>query len=149
MRRPIVLLVIPLLLAACDQNPPASDAAASTEAAPVASEPAQQQPADSVAPAESDIAPIVGRWSYDGPACTGPTQITADTFEGAENSCTFDNLSVGEDGTITASMSCSSQGETSKEQLAMTPIFGPAGEGIRLNYLDRGGDPVNVFRCAK
>ena len=29
----------------------------------------------------------------------------------------------------------------------MEPLFGPQGEGIRLSYLDRGGDPVTVFSC--
>lgn len=44
-------------------------------------------------------------------------------------------------------MSCQSEGQATSERIKMEPLFGPQGEGIRLSYLDRGGDPVTVFSC--
>ena len=139
MRQLVLALSIPLLLAACDQNP-----------APPGSETASQDVArvETPAPAAADPAtPLFGRWAADLSKCGTPIVISASRFEGAENICDITELAENADGTFTASLSCTGEGQTISERIEMTPIFGPTGEGIRLNYLDRGGDPVTVFRC--
>jgi hypothetical protein len=135
----VLSLPVILSLAACGGNAP--ETAASTP-------PAAETPATPAATtAEPDAAPLFGSWGYDAPACTSPIVISASAFEGAENSCEISGFEQNGDGSFTASLSCSSQGQTANERIAMTPIFGPQGEGVRLAYLDRGGDPVTVFRC--
>jgi hypothetical protein len=132
-----------LSLAGCGQNESQPQAPASE--LPAAAAPAAPAAA---APASADTAPLFGRWASDPANCANlAIAISADSFEGAENSCKIASLSDNGDGSFTASLDCASQGQTSSERVAMTPIFGPAGEGVRLSYLDRGGDPVTVFRC--
>jgi hypothetical protein len=139
LRRLLLACSIPLILSACDQNPaPPQSAAQATPASAPAS-----QPAD----ADSETAPLFGRWAADLSNCGTPIVISATSFEGAENICDITEFADNGDGSFTASMSCTGEGQTVTERIAMTPLFGPAGEGIRLNYLDRGGDPVTVFRC--
>ena len=144
MRRHLTVLLLPLVLAACDTNTPAP-----TSEQP-ASEPAAQTPATpaaSAAPA-SDTAPLFGTWGVDAPVCSMPIVIAETSFQGAENSCDITELADNGDGTFTASLACLSEGESANERISMEPIFGPVGEGLRLTYLDRGGDPVVVFRCS-
>jgi hypothetical protein len=116
---------------------------------PAATAPAEAATAPAGTPAApaSDAAPLFGSWGFDAPACSSPILISATSFEGAENTCEIGGFTDNGDGSFTASLDCSSQGQTANERVAMTPIFGPQGEGIRLSYLDRGGDPVTVFRC--
>jgi hypothetical protein len=135
----VLSLPVIISLAACGGNAPETVASA-----PPATE-AAATPA--VTTAEPDVAPLFGSWGYDAPACTSPIVISASAFEGAENSCEISGFEQNGDGSFTASLSCSSQGQAANERVAMTPIFGPQGEGVRLAYLDRGGDPVTVFRC--
>ena len=144
--RPILLaLVLPLALAACDNSPkPAATTPAEQPAAGAPAAPAPAAPAGDAA-----LAPVIGTWGFDAPACTAPITIAANAFEGAENSCEISGWTDNGDGTMTAAMTCNSQGQTASESIKMTPLFGPAGEGIRLAYVDRGGDPVTVFRCKK
>ena len=139
MRKLVLVLSIPLLLAACDQNPaPPTSEAPSADVARV----------ETPAPAATDpAAPLFGRWAADLSNCGAPIVISASRFEGAENICDITELADNGDGTFTASLTCTGEGQTVSERIAMTPIFGPPGEGIRLSYLDRGGDPVTVFRC--
>ena len=146
MRRLVLALSLPLFLAACDQ-PPKQPA---PEAATPAANTAEAAPA-TPAPAP-DTAPLFGIWAADLSWCAGdgegfPITITETRFEGRENSCDITELADSGDGAFTATLACSSEGQSTTEKVAMEPIFGPAGEGIRLNYLDRGGDPVTVFRC--
>lgn len=145
MRRFLPLLALPLLLAACDQNatPPAAEVPAvdATVAAP-----AQPQPAPAET-AELDLAPLSGNWAASPANCATPIVISPTAFEGAENVCEITQWTDNGDGSLTAAMTCQAAGETNSESIRMTPIFGPTGEGIRFEYLDRGGDPVTVFRC--
>lgn len=148
MRRHLPILVLPLLLAACDNNPPAQSSgqpAAEAPAAPATEAPAAEAPASSTP--DADTAPLFGSWAVDVPACTSPIVISATSFEGAENTCDITELADNGDGTFTASLACTSQGQSASERIALEPIFGPVGEGVRLTYLDRGGDPVVLFRC--
>jgi hypothetical protein len=147
LRRFPFVLSVPFLLAiaACGQNPP--EAPSSTQPAATAPAEAATAPAGTPAAPASDAAPLFGSWGFDAPACSSPILISATSFEGAENTCEIGGFTDNGDGSFTASLDCSSQGQTANERVAMTPIFGPQGEGIRLSYLDRGGDPVTVFRC--
>ena len=143
----LAVVVLPLLLAACDggtPTPPAADTPAPAPAVEV------QQPAatvEPVAPArELDLQPVVGSWGFDAPTCSAPIAIDGTSFRGLENVCEVTGWTVDGD-TYTATMTCTGEGTTTSERLAMTALFGPQGEGLRLNHLDRGGDPVLVFRC--
>jgi hypothetical protein len=108
-------------------------------------------PAATTRPAEAaenpDFAALFGTWGYDAPACSSPIAIAETSFQGAENACDISDFVDNGDGSFTATMACTSQGETASERIAMTPLFGPQGEGVRLDYLDRQGAPVTVFRC--
>ena len=150
MRRHLALFALPLILAACDQNttPPASEA----PPAPAVQAPAVETPAPAPAATGAsnlDLAPITGNWAALPENCASPIVITPTSFEGAENVCEITGLTDNGDGSLTAALTCQSAGETASESIRMTPIFGPTGEGIRLDYLDRGGEAVNVFRCGR
>jgi hypothetical protein len=142
---------VPMLvvLAACGGNAPqapASNQQAATEtvASQAPTAPAAQPAATAAAP---DLNPLFGTWGFDAPVCSSPIKIAETSFEGAENSCAISGFTDNGDGSFTASLSCSSQGQAADERIAMTPLFGPQGEGVRLDYLDREGEPVTVFRC--
>ena len=145
LRRLLLACSIPLILSACDQNPapPQSESSAGTAAQATAA----PAPASQSADADSETAPLFGRWAADLSNCGTPIVISATSFEGAENICDITDFADNGDGSFTASLTCTGEGQTATERIVMTPLFGPAGEGIRLNYLDRGGDPVTVFRC--
>lgn len=151
MRRHLLALCLPLLLAACDQPPtPPPETAAGEAPAAAAAETPPESPATPVA--QPDTAPLFGTWAADPGWCRGegdgfPITISATRFEGRENSCDITELTGNGDGTFTATLACTGEGQSTTERVSMEPIFGPTGEGIRLGYLDRGGDPVLVFRC--
>jgi PBP1b-binding outer membrane lipoprotein LpoB len=144
-RRHLALLALPLILAACDQNttPPAQPAA-QTPAPTAQPSPATPAPAPGSSGAV-DTGPITGNWAAVPANCATPIVISATSFEGAENVCEINSLTDNGDGSLNAAMTC--QGQTASETIKMTPIFGPTGEGVRLEYPDRGGEPVNLFRC--
>lgn len=150
MRRLLLAVSLPLLLTACDQ-PPTQPAA---ESEPAAATPAVEQPAEPAPEpqAEADKAPLFGVWAADLSWCGGegegfPITISATRFEGRENTCDITELADNGDGTFTASLACTSEGQSTNENVVMEPIFGPTGEGLRLTYVDRGGEPATVFRC--
>jgi hypothetical protein len=139
-RRFLVIAALPLALAACNSDQPATQAPASNP--PAAEAPSQPAPVTDVAKA-----PLFGSWAADLANCGTPILISETRFEGAENICDITSIEDNGDGSFTVSMSCNSQGQVSSERVSMLPAFGPQGEGIVLKYLDRGGDPVSVFRC--
>lgn len=144
----LALSVLPLTLAlaACDSSPKPT---ATTEQAaiPAAATPAATPAAGSTGNAQLD--PLVGNWAADPASCGTPISIAANSFKGAENSCEITGWTDNGNGTYTAAMSCTGEGQTVTEKITMTPLFGPQGEGVRLVYDDRGGEPVTVFRCPK
>jgi hypothetical protein len=137
------LSVIPLtlVLAACDssQKPAATTTTVTAPAAPAATP----------ATADAALEPLIGTWAATTGNCSTPITIAANSFKGYENSCEISGWTDNGDGTFTAAMSCTAEGKTADEKITMTPLFGPQGEGIRLAYDDRGGDPVTVFRCSR
>ncbi|HEY0919829.1 hypothetical protein [Devosia sp.] len=141
--RPLALLcALPILavLAACDQTPPP----------PPPDSPAAPPPAAPARPAAplGAAAPLFGSWAADLAQCGSfAVEISATRFLGAENQCDITDLANNGDGTFTASLDCVSQGESASERIRMTPVFAPTGEGVTLDYLDRGGDPVTLLRC--
>lgn len=149
MRRHLALLALPLLLAGCDQNAPPPAAETPAAEAPAATPAPAPAPAEepSTGSANLDLAPITGSWAAVPANCAAPVVISATSFEGAENVCEITSFSDNGDGSLDAAMTCQAEGQTVNETIRMTPIFGPTGEGVRLAYVDRGGDPVNLFRC--
>ena len=136
-------LTLSLLLAACGGDaptPPVADSAPATAAPEPAPEPQ--------ASVDASLEPLFGAWAIDAANCATPIRITETSFEGRENVCEITGWTSDGEDVHTATMTCTGEGQTATERIAMTPIFGPQGEGIRLNYVDRGGDPVAVFRCA-
>jgi hypothetical protein len=114
------------------------------ETTTVAATPAPQQ---SAAGADGSDA-LTGSWAADPANCaTRAITITPTTFEGAENRCEIGNLTDNQDGSFSAALSCTSEGQSASETIVMRPIFGPLGEGINLTYPDRDNLDVTVFRC--
>jgi hypothetical protein len=139
------LLAAPLLLAACAGGTPPPPASGTSSAPPPAATTAAATPANTDA-----IAPILGTWAADLKQCgqtAGPISISAKRFEGAENGCDIGGFTDNGDGTVTAALSCNSQGQTAKENIKLRPIFGPSGEGIEMVYVDRDNKAFVVYRC--
>ena len=126
------------LLAACDQSPQS----------PAAQAPNPAQQATAAPPAPAAAAPLFGTWAATLANCdSSAITISATRFEGAENQCDITTLAENGDGTFTAGLSCTGEGQTATESVQMTPVFAPTGEGVTLTYLDRGGEKVTVLRC--
>lgn len=154
------VLLLPAL-AACGDAPappapqePAASAPSTPAAAPASPAPAApaaaSTPAAGPAPSAETLAPVTGAWSADLAGCTSPNavvEITAERFEGYENSCAFTAMSDDGSGNITATMSCEAEGATTDERVLLRPLFAPTGEGLELSYLDRDGEPVTLLRC--
>lgn len=142
---PHLALALPLLalLAACGNSPQP----------PAASQPAASQPAPEAPPAAEPMSPaavpLFGAWAANLANCgtAAVVTISATRFEGAENQCDIASLADNADGTFTASLACTGEGRAATENLQMTPVFAPTGEGVVLNYLDRGGEKVTLLRC--
>lgn len=138
-----------VILAACDQSPPNPPAATPSASERQATQPAAHATAaPSPAAGRAATAPLFGTWAADLRECgTFPIEISATRFVGMENQCDITELTDNGDGTFTASLECMSQGESASERIRMTPLFAPTGEGVHLNYLDRGETQVTLLRC--
>ncbi len=132
MRLALLALIALPLLAACDSSsPPAQQTAAQPAAKPAASKPA--------APANFpfNARPLLGTWGADAAQCTGSAiVVTATTYAVGTRSAEL-KLTDNGDGTFAAT--------AGNQRMTLTPIFGPAGEGIKIAQGE--GKPVNVFRC--
>lgn len=138
-------LALPLIvvLAACDNSPkpPATQA-------PAATQPATQAPAAPTLASAAAAAPLFGTWAAVPADCaTAAVTISATRLEGVENQCDVTALADNGDGTFTASLACTGEGQIASESVQMTPVFAPTGEGVVLNYLDRGDKKVTLLRC--
>lgn len=131
-----LLLVLPVL-AACDNSPKAPAATAAPAAKPAASATATTVPSSFPIGAR----PMLGTWAADAVACTDAARlvtVTPASYDVGGKSCQL-ALRDNKDGTFAAS--CGQQNMT------LTPIFGPTGEGIRIAVGD--AKPTNVFRCTR
>lgn len=143
---PLIAIAIPaaLLLAACGSGTPPPPQTASTSSAAAA--PTTTQVAT---PASDDaLKPLIGNWGLDPANCGDQVlKISAKRFEGPGSGCDISGFTDNGDGTFTAAMSCTANGQTSNERIQMRPIFAPTGEGIDLVYLDRKNLASEVLRC--
>ena len=139
---PLSLLLVLPLLAACDSNTPKAPAAN----APAAVTPAKAPATDKTPAAPGATAklppgarPLIGSWAAaDCTDAAGLTVVSATSYSAAGKSCDI-ALSDNRDGTFSATCN--------KQDLKLTPIFGPAGEGIRIAVGDAKSS--TVFRCSK
>jgi len=152
LRRSVLLPALPLcLLAACGEasrvNPPTEPAEAVT--APAANAPGAA-PSGSTAPMLPGAGPtsFVGRWAADVRWCAAPRganrpiEITPTRFEGYENGCDIATVDETDTGYV-ATLRCLSEGQTRNERVHMAV----SGQTLRLEYLDRGGKPVQLLKC--
>lgn len=143
---PLIAIAIPaaLLLAACGSGTPPPPQTASTSSSAAA--PTTTQVAT---PASDDaLKPLIGNWGLDPANCGDQVlKISAKRFEGPGSGCDISGFTDNGDGTFTAAMSCTANGQTSNERIQMRPIFAPTGEGIDLVYLDRKNLASEVLRC--
>jgi len=130
------------LLAACSNDQPAPKPAAQT---PAASTPAATQPAAPAKPAAIQVpqgaAPLVGTWAESPASCgdkAAVTVITATSYASPTRSCNI-SLQPGKDGSFTTACG--------KEQMALTPVFAPTGEGV--NVVVGGGKRQTILRCTR
>lgn len=131
--------VLAFALAACSQ---ADGDVAATSPAPAA-------PPSAAASPEPAAAGFIGDWAADAGWCADPTgaerpiRISQDRFEGYENACDIVSLDGGA-GDWTAALVCLAEGQQSAERVRMRVD----GDRMELSYLDRGGEPVRLTRCA-
>jgi hypothetical protein len=132
------VLVLPLLAACSNDQPPAKPAAgASTPATPAAATPAKPV-AVKVAP---EMAPLLGTWAPALASCGDQqaiTTITETKYTSPAGSCDI-SLSAGKDGSF--STTCG------KNQMTLTPVFAPTGEGVNVVVGD--GKRQTVLRCTR
>lgn len=136
---PLSLLLILPLLAACDggNTPKAPDANAPAAVTPAKAPAAGKTPA-ATAKLPPGARPLIGSWAA--ADCTdtkGLTVVSATSYAVGGKSCDI-ALADNKDGTFSATCN--------KQDLKLTPIFGPTGEGIRVAAGDKSS---TVFRCSK
>ena len=139
---PLSLLLILPLLAACDSNTPKAPGADAPAAVTPAKTPAAgKTPAAPAATAKlpPGARPLIGSWAAaDCSDTKGLTVVSATSYAVGGKSCDI-ALTDNKDGTFSATCG--------KQDLKMTPIFGPSGEGIRIAAGDAKSS--TVFRCSK
>jgi len=139
---PRLALAVPLIaiLAACDNSPKPQT--------PATIQPAAEAPATAAPASPAAAAPLFGTWAAVPANCgTAAITISATRFEGAENRCDITTLADNGDGTFTVNLACTGEGQVASESVRMTPVSAPTGEGVVLDYLDRGGEKVTLLRC--
>ena len=137
-----------LALAACGEsgpvNPPTEPAAAVQSPDPAVAAPRGQT---SMLPGRGPVS-FVGRWAADVSWCAAPQgerrpiEITSTRFEGYENSCEIAAVEELADGYV-ATLACISEGTARSERVR----FQVSQDVMRLSYLDRTGDPVELKKC--
>ncbi len=133
-----LLLVLPLL-AACDSNTPKAPAANAPAAVTPAKAPATGKTPAATAKLPPGARPLIGSWAASDCSDTkGLTVVSATSYTVGGKSCDI-ALADNKDGTFSATCG--------KQELKLTPIFGPTGEGIRIAAGD--AKPGTVFRCSK
>ncbi|MGH6762351.1 MAG: hypothetical protein ACRECW_12275 [Phyllobacterium sp.] len=110
-----------VVLAACSETAPSPKIAATPPRPPV------------------DASPITGNWcSPDG----GRFSISQTRFDSRESNCAITGLNNFE-GTFTTSLSCESEGQTTSENVTISPV----GNGLHITFLSKGGRRAIVSPC--
>ena len=136
---PLSLLLALPLLAACDSNTPKAPTADAPAAATPAKAPATGKTPAATAKLPPGARPLIGSWAAaDCSDTKGLTVVSATSYAVGGKSCDI-ALTDNKDGTFSATCG--------KQDLKMTPIFGPSGEGIRIAAGDAKSS--TVFRCSK
>src|SRR5690606_6804531 len=131
--------VLAFALAACSQ---ADGDVAATSPAPAA-------PPSAAASPEPAAAGFIGDWAADADWCAGPTgaerpsRVGRDRFGGDGTGGDIGSLDGGAGG-WTAALVCLAEGQRSAERVRRRVD----GARMELSYLDRGGEPVRLTRCA-
>ena len=158
---------LPLFLVACGDNtadvaPPAGQAPAQQPAAAAPTAPTAAAAPSSAAGAAAasasgsdtqELGFLWGEWAADLAWCRdqtngSPITLTSERFEGAENDCAVSGVTDNGDGTYATTLACQGEGQSVSEPLVMTPIFAPSGEGLVLQYPDRGSERTTLYRCS-
>jgi hypothetical protein len=136
---PLSLLLVLPLLAACDSNTPKAPAADAPAAVTPAKTPATGKTPAATAKLPPGARPLIGSWAaVDCTDAKGLTVVSASSYAVGGKSCDI-ALADNKDGTFSATCN--------KQNLKLTPIFGPSGEGIRIAAGDAKSS--TVFRCSK
>ena len=99
-------------------------------------------PSASATPAKPpvDPTPIAGNWcSPDGQRFA----ISGERFDSRDSQCSVTRMNNYE-GTFTVSMSCTANGQQSKENITISPV----GQTLHISFLSMGGKRAVVSRCA-
>ncbi|NKB95985.1 hypothetical protein HED48_13850 [Ochrobactrum intermedium] len=87
-----------------------------------------------------DPTPITGNWcSPDGQRFA----ISGERFDSRDGQCSVTRMNNYE-GTFTVSMSCTANGQQSKENITISPV----GQTLHISFLSMGGKRAVVNRCA-
>lgn len=129
--RSFALIALCALLAAC-----AGDGAGGTTAS------------DDTAPVEESAAFYVGQWAADPVWCTDQTEgfpitITADRFEGRENSCAMETIADTPEGGWRADLVCVAEGATNAETIVLSPV----GDQLAIAWPERAAEATLFSRC--
>lgn len=90
-------------------------------------------------PPPVDATPITGTWCS--PA-GGRFSISQDRFDSRENKCAITRLNNFQ-GTFTASLACEGEGQTSEEDVTISPV----GKSLHITFLSRAGKRAIVTPC--
>ena len=146
--RIVAVPALVLSLAACGESGPVNPP--TEPAAPIAA-------GDPTAPAargQTSMLPgrgaqsFVGRWAANVEWCANPRgaerpiEISSTRFEGYENSCEIAAVEEVADGYVTT-LACMSEGTANSERVR----FQVTGDTMRMTYMDRGGEPVELNKC--
>ena len=136
---PLSLLLALPLLAACDSNTPKAPTADAPAAATPAKAPTTGKTPAATAKLPPGARPLIGSWAAADCSDTNAlTVVSATSYAVGGKSCDI-ALNDNKDGTFSATCG--------KQNLKLTPIFGPTGEGIRVAVGDAKSS--TVFRCSK
>jgi hypothetical protein len=136
---PLSLLLVLPLLAACDSNTPKAPSAETPAAVTPAKAPAAGKTPAATAKLPPGARPLIGSWAAaDCTDTNGLTVVSATSYAVGGKSC---NIAIADNKDGTFSATCN------KQDLKLTPIFGPTGEGIRIAAGD--AKTSTVFRCSK
>ncbi len=145
MKQMLALSAAALALAACGEpGDPQTESAASVSTVPTI------DPTEPVRPGDGPDS-FVGTWAANADWCANtsamtdqvPIRITTDRFEGYETRCDITAIEQAGD-SYDVTLACEAEGMTSRERVNMRVVE----DRLTLTWSDRGGEPVQLMRCA-